>query len=108
MGGIEQRPRPFVDRLKERPGTFEVHTEPMPLVVEVWSRSTGRFDVEDKLREYRERGDLESWRIHPYERTLTTWRRQPDGTHDGTLYRDVVIRPAFLPGVAIDLGDLFR
>ncbi len=35
----------------------------------------GRVDVESKLPDYRRRGDLEVWRIHPYERTLTAWRR---------------------------------
>ena len=101
-------PRRFVELLRERPGTFEVYSEPMPLVVEVWSRSTGRFDVEDKLREYRERGDLEIWRIHPYERTLIAWVRQPDGGYSETLYREGAVRPAFLPDVEISLADLFR
>ena len=50
---------------------LEAHRDPLPLVVEVWSRSTGDYDVESKLLEYQRRGDLEIWRIHPYERTLT-------------------------------------
>ena len=100
-------PRAFVRRLRERPGTFEVYEEPLPLVVEVWSPFTGDYDVDDKLAEYKRRGDLEVWRIHPYERTLTAWRRQPDGSYAETLYRDGAVRPATLPSVAIDLDTLF-
>lgn len=100
-------PRDYVRRLQQTPGTFEMHTDPMPLVVEVWSRSTGRYDIEQKLQEYRERGDLEVWRIHPYERTITAWRRQPDGSYDETLYARGVIEPAFLPNVRIEIETLF-
>ncbi|HTE84947.1 MAG TPA: Uma2 family endonuclease [Dehalococcoidia bacterium] len=52
-------PQPLQRRLLEKPGTFEVYDDPMPLVVEVWSPSTGDYDVEEKLREYQRRGDLE-------------------------------------------------
>jgi Uma2 family endonuclease len=79
----------------------------MPLVVEVWSRSTGRYDVEEKLREYQERGDLEIWRIHPYERTLIVWQRRSDGSYRDTRYRDGEVRPAFLPNVTVTLETLF-
>jgi Uma2 family endonuclease len=79
----------------------------MPLVVEVWSPSTGDYDVEQRLREYQQRGDLEIWRIHPYERTLTSWRHQPDGSYLQLDYRDGIIEPAALPGVAIELARLF-
>ena len=75
-------------------------------MVEVWSPSTGDYDVDAKLPVYQQRGDLEIWRIHPYERTLTTWRRQPDGSYEETLHRDGTITPVALPGVTIDLGAL--
>lgn len=86
---------------------LEVYGAPLPLVVEVWSPSTGEYDVDTKLLEYQRRGDLEIWRIHPYERTLTAWRRQPDGSYIETLSKDGVIRPVALPGVTIDLDTLF-
>src|SRR6266508_4813356 len=38
-------PMAYVRRLMEQPGTFEVYDDPMPLVVEVWSPSTGEYDV---------------------------------------------------------------
>jgi Uma2 family endonuclease len=101
-------PRPLIERRKaEHPARLEVYEQPMPLVVEVWSPSTGDYDLEQKLTEYQERGDLEIWRIHPYERTLTAWVRQPDGSYTETLYSGGPVRPSFLPGVMIDLDRLF-
>ena len=100
-------PLEYERRLRERPGTFEVYDDPLPLVVEVWSPSTGDYDVEDKLAEYRRRGDLEIWRLHPYERTLIAWRRQADGSYTETLYRGGLVQVATIPGVSIDLDTLF-
>jgi Uma2 family endonuclease len=93
--------------LRARPGTLDAFAAPLPLVVEVWSPSTGGYDVTTKLARYQERGDEEIWYIHPYERTLTAWLRQPDGTYRQTLHRQGVVHPASLPGVAIDLAALF-
>jgi Uma2 family endonuclease len=76
------------------------------LVVEVWSPSTGHYDVATKLKGYRERGDTEIWFIHPYERTLTAWRRQPDGSYVEETHRGGVVAVASLPGVVIDLDVL--
>ncbi len=86
---------------------LEAYAVPLPLVVEVWSRSIGTYDINEKLDEYRRRGDLEIWRLHPYERTLTTWCRQPDGSYEETLYQGGLVRPVALPGVTIDLDALF-
>lgn len=101
-------PREYVHQLQAIPGTFEVHEHPMPLVVEVWSPSTGSDDLREKLLEYQERGDLEIWRIHPYERTLIAWRRRPDGSYAETFYTDGPVQPEFLPNVTIDLDSLFN
>jgi len=89
------------------PGRLEFYDEPMPFVAEVWSLSTGRFDVDEKLPAYRRRGDREIWRLHPYERTLTVWRRQPDGTYDEAVHHGGIVQVVSLPGVAIDLDALF-
>jgi Uma2 family endonuclease len=93
--------------LVDAPGQLAIISEPALLVVEIWSRSTGTFDVETKVPDYKVRGDHEIWRVHPYERTLTAWRRQPDGTYSETIYRDGTVTPATLPEVAIDLAELF-
>lgn len=86
---------------------LEWYAAPLPLVVEIWSPSTGEYDVETKLRQYQQRGDIEIWRIHPYERTLIAWRRQPDGSYAESLYSGVTVAPVALPGVTIDLDHLF-
>jgi Uma2 family endonuclease len=71
-------------------------------VVEVWSRTTAAYDYAVKLQGYRERGDLEIWYIHPYERTLTAWRKQPDGNYTEELYSGGIVSVVSLPGVSID------
>jgi Uma2 family endonuclease len=91
---------------EDDPRAFNAFSEPLPLVVEVWSPSTGDYDVATKLQGYRERGDVEIWFIHPYERTLTAWRRQPDGSYAEETYRGGVVPVASLPGVVIDFDAL--
>ena len=100
-------PTAFVTPLLVQHDVLEVYDQPLPLVVEVWSRSTGDYDVGEKLAVYQQRGDLEIWRIHPYERTLTAWRRLPDGSYEETIYREGSVGPTALPGVEIDLAALF-
>jgi Uma2 family endonuclease len=87
------------------PRALGAYAEPLPLV-EIWSPSTGSYDLTTKLRGYRERSDLEIWYIQPYERTLTAWRRQPDGTYTEETHRGGVVPVASLPGVSIDLDAL--
>jgi Uma2 family endonuclease len=88
-------------------GALERYAEPLPLVVEIWSRSTGDYDISVKLAAYQARGDAEIWRLHPYERTLTRWVRQPDGAYAESVHADGIVELAALPGVAVDLDDLF-
>lgn len=105
-------PRTLEDqKLEEASTRLEVYDEPMPLVVEVWSplfeTGGGDYDVETKLQEYQRRGDLEIWRIHPYEHTLTAWRRQSDGSYAEFVYHGGTVQPAALPNVTIELESLF-
>ncbi|HEY7036431.1 MAG TPA: Uma2 family endonuclease [Thermomicrobiales bacterium] len=100
-------PTALADRLRDRPDALETYEVALPFVSEVWSLSTGGYDVDKKLPEYMKRGDLEIWRLHPFERTLTAWRRQPDGTYSESVYRGGLVQPVALPGVAIDLDALF-
>jgi Uma2 family endonuclease len=90
-----------------RPDALAIYDQPLPLVAEVWSPSTGDYDVDEKLPEYKRRGDLEIWRLHPYERTLTAWRRQEDGTYTESVYRGGKVEAVSLPGVTVDLDELF-
>jgi Uma2 family endonuclease len=100
-------PTPAVRALREHPGSLDAYADPLPLVIEIWSPSTGGYDINEKLPDYQGRGDLEIWRIHPYERTLTAWRRRPDGAYAEPVYRGGIVRPESLPDVAIDLDALF-
>ena len=100
-------PTAFVQALLDQPGSLDAYPEPLPLVVEIWSPSTGQYDINEKLPDYQARGDLEIWYVHPYERTLTTWRRQSQGTYTETVYGGGNVRPESLPGVVINLATLF-
>ena len=100
-------PTTYGEPFRGRPGTLAIFSDPLPLVVEVWSPSTGDYDVDTKLPVYQLRGDLEIWRIHPYERTLTSWQRQPDGSYAATLHQGGIVVPIALPGVTIDLNALW-
>ncbi|HZQ38992.1 MAG TPA: Uma2 family endonuclease [Dehalococcoidia bacterium] len=93
---------------RERPRELAVLDESLPLVVEIWSPSTGTYDIETKLPGYRERGDAEIWRLHPYDRTLTAWRRQPDGSYvEQTFAGDAVVPLAAIRGARVDLAAVF-
>jgi Uma2 family endonuclease len=100
-------PTAYSKEIRDRP-VLAIFSDPLPLVVEVWSPSTGDYDVDAKVPVYQQRGDLEIWRIHPYERTLTSWQRQPDGSYQETIHRGGIVTPVALPDVAIDLETLFQ
>lgn len=87
---------------------LEAYTEPLPFVAEVWSPSTGDYDVDTKFPEYKRRGDLEIWRVHPYEREIIAWRKRPDGSYSETRYLSGAVPVESLPGVSIRLESLFR
>jgi Uma2 family endonuclease len=100
-------PTSYTEVLRET-GRLETYPGPLPLVVEVWSPSTGHYDVEEKLKQYQRRGDLEIWRIHPNERTLIAWRRQPDGSYIEFRLEGGAVQPVALPGVTVDFNALFE
>ena len=99
-------PAAFKLPFEDDPQAFNAFAEPLPLAVEIWSPSIGHYDIATKLQGYRERGDTEIWFIHPYERTLTAWRRQPDGSYAEGLYQGGPIPVVALPGVVIDFDAL--
>src|SRR5918997_1774342 len=99
-------PAAYSEEIRDRP-VLAIFSDPLPLVVEVWSPSTGDYDVDAKLPVYQQRGDLEIWRIHPYERTVTSWQRRPDGSYQETINRGGMVTPVALPGVTIDLSTLW-
>ncbi|MGI8643893.1 MAG: Uma2 family endonuclease [Thermomicrobiales bacterium] len=92
---------------RDRHDVLEVYDQPLPLVVEIWSPSTGEYDVNTKLPEYQLRGDQEIWRVQPFQQVLDIWRRQPDGRYEQTTHHGGQIAVGSLPGVVIDLDTLF-
>ena len=99
-------PAAYSEDIRDQP-VLAIFSDPLPLVVEVWSPSTGDYDVDAKLPVYQQRGDLEIWRIHPYERTLTVWQRQPEGSYVETIHDGGIVTPVALSGVEINLDELF-
>ena len=100
-------PVPAIRRMLAVPHTFEEYPEALPLIVEVWSRSTGAYDTNTKLPDYQHRGDAEIWRMHPYRREVIIWRRQPDEAYTESLVRGGIVQLHALPQVTIDLDELF-
>lgn len=96
-----------VEALGEHRDVLEVYAEPLPLVVEVWSPSTGDYDIEGKIPRYQERGDAEIWFIHPFERTITVWQLQTDGSYHQSLHTSGTLEPITLPEIEIEIAALF-
>jgi Uma2 family endonuclease len=94
-------------RAQEESHDLETYEEPLPFVVEVWSPSTGQYDVDSKLPEYQRRGDLEIWRVHPYDRSVRAWIRQADGSYVERLYSGGIAELSALSGIAINIDALF-
>lgn len=102
-------PKLLVNRMKrDEPARLEVYQDPVPLVVEIWSPSTGDDDLTEKLPSYQRRGDAEIWLLRHQERTLITAIREPDGTYSEHVHHGGTVHPRALPNVAIDLEELFN
>ncbi len=100
-------PDDYGDEFRNQPGRLAIFTRPLPFVTETWSVSTGEYDVTARLPIYMQRGDEEIWLIHPYEKTVTSWRRQPDGTSISSVRHEGTVRLVALPDVVIDAVELF-
>jgi Uma2 family endonuclease len=99
-------PISYAEHILDLP-TLPIFSGPVPLVVEIWSPSTGDYDTDTKVPVYQQRGDHEIWRIHPFERTLTRWVRQDHGEYVETLHRGGTLSLDALPEVTIDLDAMF-
>ena len=86
---------------------LETYAEPVPFVAETWSKSTGAYDSQTKLPEYRARADLVIWLVHPYEKTVRSFERQADATYLERTHSGGRVSIPSLPGVSVDLDRLF-
>jgi Uma2 family endonuclease len=89
------------------PTRFEVYDEPIPFLTEAWSPKTGTYDIDTKIPAYQLRGDAEIWRLHPFQRSLRIWRRQPDGHYEESTCAGGTVHLHALPDVGIDVDALF-
>lgn len=87
---------------------LESYESAVPFVAEVWSPSTGGFDIDEKIPDYKARGDAEIWRIHPLERVVLAMRLGPGGVYSDQEWRGGRAPLSSLPGVQIDIDRLFR
>lgn len=101
-------PASLVEQFRGRSDALEAYADPLPFVAEVWSPSTGDYDVTTKLSAYRERGDSEIWLLNPYEGGLTAWVRQPDGSYTSSVPAGGRVALSAIPGVTVDLDRLFH
>jgi len=77
---------------------------PPTLAIEVRSPGQPLRELQEKCREYRERGVELCWLIDPETRTVEVF----DGDHDGTaLPRDGVLESPRLPGFALPVVELW-
>jgi len=100
-------PVALMSQFNLHPARFEVYDDPMPFLTEVWSPKTGSYDFETKFPAYRLRADEEIWRLQPFRRLVTAWRRQPDGNYEEISYTGGIVRLHALPDVTIDVDRLF-
>jgi len=90
-------PMSIITSEREASPELEIYAEPLLFVAELWSKSTGEYDAEEKLPEYRDRGDRVIWYLHPFERTVKAWVRQPDGSYTETPYQAAKSRSSRCP-----------
>jgi Uma2 family endonuclease len=101
-------PARLADPFRGKMDVLELYDDPLPVLAEVWSVPTDDYDIDEKIPEYLARGDREILRLHPFERTMTAWRRQPDGTYSKNVFHGGKVELFALPGVVIDLDELFE
>jgi Uma2 family endonuclease len=79
------------------------------LAVEVISPSSGRYDRVEKLQGYAEIGVPEYWIVDPERQTLERLLLDPPGTYRiaDALAGDATLAPASLPGLVIELRELW-
>ncbi len=79
-------------------------------IIEILSRYTSAKDLREKFEVYEDAGVKEYWVVHPQEQTLLVYTLDVSGKYTGKLkpyVRGDQVLPASLPGLVIDLKDIF-
>jgi len=101
----------WVPEDRQPPGSSNRFAEPPPLVAEVRSRSTWRFDVGTKLRHYERAGGAEVWLIDTYADAVLVFRRSQPSQADFDVSLELgageQLTTPLIPGWTIDLAELF-
>ena len=80
-------------------------------IIEILSRHTSPKDLREKFEVYEESGVKEYWVVHPQEQTVLVYTLDEKRKYKGVLrpyIRTDLISPATLPGLTIDLGQVFE
>ncbi len=79
------------------------------LIIEIISPATARKDLHEKYDLYERSGVNEYWIIHPFERTLTTFRLQMNGTYQPgkPLTEGDQVISSVIEGFTLNLSDVF-
>lgn len=101
-------PRSAVDEMGADMPALETFAVPALLVVEVWSPSTGEYDIDQKIPRYAMHGDREIWRVHPRERSIEVWVRAEDGSYSHQIQQGGRLSPRWLPGVRVHFDPNFE
>ncbi|MBN8576897.1 MAG: Uma2 family endonuclease [Cytophagales bacterium] len=80
-------------------------------VIEILSKHTSAKDLNEKFEVYEEAGVKEYWVVHPGEQTVLVYTLNDGGTYEGILkpyVRTDKVQPKTLPGLTIDLTEIFE
>lgn len=80
-------------------------------VIEILSKHTSAKDLNEKFEVYEEAGVKEYWVVHPGEQTVLIYTLIESGKYEGILkpyVRTDKVQPKTLPGLTIDLTEIFE
>jgi Uma2 family endonuclease len=95
------------DRLKAQPAEAAALQVSPELIIEVVSPGDLCFDIMDKLAESFHIGTGQVWIVTPSTRTLQVYRSVTDVTGYSVAERPVLVESDLLPGLKIDLREVF-
>ncbi|HNT49655.1 MAG TPA: Uma2 family endonuclease [Cyclobacteriaceae bacterium] len=80
-------------------------------IIEILSKHTSAKDLNEKFDVYEESGVKEYWVVHPSDHTVLVYTLNEHGKYEGILKpytRSDKVQPQTLPGLTIDLAEIFE